>query len=138
MSSAEPSMMAVVSPTRVAAPCRLEDTATPMMKGTGFVLSFLQISSATGAIISTVATLSMKAEIIPANRAIATAAARMLLTRSITRSARRAGILLSMKSATRPIVPAIIRITFRSMEGSTFPRGSMPVAMKTSAEPSAM
>ena len=46
----------------------------PMIKGTGLVLSFLQISRAMGATISTVATLSTKAEMMPANRARATAA----------------------------------------------------------------
>ena len=44
------------------------------LKGTGLVFSFLQISIATGAIISTVATLSTKAEMIPANKLSATAA----------------------------------------------------------------
>ena len=131
-------MMAVVSPTSVAAPCRLEETAMPMMKGIGLVSSFLHISSATGAIISTVATLSMNAEIMPANSASATAAICTLETRSITRSASSAGILLSMNSATRPIVPAIISSTFRSMEGMISCRGSMPVAMKITADPRAM
>ena len=74
ISKAEPSMMAVVSPTRVAAPCRLEETAMEMMKGMGLVFSSFQISMATGAIIRTVATLSTKAEMIPANRLRETAA----------------------------------------------------------------
>ena len=131
-------MMAVVSPTRVAAPCRLELTAMPMMKGTGLVLSFLQISRATGATISTVATLSTKAEITPANSDSATAAHWTLGTFSITRSASNSGMRLSINNATRPMVPAIIRITFRSMAGQISFRGSMPVRMKISAEPSAM
>ena len=66
--------MAVVSPTRVAAPWRLEETAMAMRMGMGLVFSFLQISKATGATISTVATLSTKAEITPANRDRHTAA----------------------------------------------------------------
>ena len=70
----------------------------PMMKGTGLVLSFLQISMAMGAIIRTVATLSTKAEITPANRARATAAIWTLGTFSMMRSDSRAGILLSMNS----------------------------------------
>ena len=91
-------MMAVVSPTKVAAPCRLDDTAIAMIKGTGLVFSFLQISSAIGATIKTVATLSTNAEMIPAKRANATAAIWMFGTFSITRSARSAGILLSINS----------------------------------------
>ena len=59
-------MMEVVSPTRVAAPCRLEETAMASSIPTGLILSFLQMARPTGAIISTVATLSMKAETIPA------------------------------------------------------------------------
>ena len=87
-----------------------------MMKGTGLVLSFLQISSATGAIISTVATLSTKAEITPAKSDRQTAAQRTLGTFSITRSASKEGILLSMNRATKPMVPAIISSTLKSME----------------------
>ena len=86
-----------------------------MMKGTGFVLSFLQISSAMGATISTVATLSTNAEITPANSASATAAICTLGTFSMIRSASSAGILLSMKSLTSPMVPAIIIRTLKSM-----------------------
>ena len=71
---AEPSIIAVVSPTNVAAPWRLEETATEMMKGTGLVSSFLQTAMATGATIKTVATLSTNAEIIPAKRLRHTAA----------------------------------------------------------------
>ena len=67
-------MMAVVSPTSVAAPCRLLETAMAIIKGTELVFSFLQISSATGATIRTVATLSTNAEMIPANSARHTAA----------------------------------------------------------------
>ena len=131
-------MMAVVSPTRVAAPWRLEDTAMPMMKGTGLVLSFLQISKAMGATIRTVATLSTKAEMMPANRASATAAIWTLGTFSMMRSARRAGILLSMNSWTRPMVPAIISRTLKSMAPRIWSKGSIPVAMKIAAEPTAM
>ena len=62
-----PSMIEVVSPTSVAAPCRLEETDMERTMGTGEILSSRQIATATGATISTVATLSMKAEISPAN-----------------------------------------------------------------------
>ena len=55
----------MVSPTRVAAPCRLLDTAMAMMSGIGLVLSCLATARPTGATISTVATLSTKAEIRP-------------------------------------------------------------------------
>ena len=56
----------VVSPTSVAAPWRFEDTAMQMIDGTGEMLTFLQKARATGAIMSTVATLSTNAETIPA------------------------------------------------------------------------
>src|SRR5699024_6800813 len=98
MSRAEPNIMAVVSPTRVAAPWRLEDTAMEMSTGTGLTLSLRQISMATGAIMRTVATLSTKAEIIPAKRLRDTAAHWTVGTFSIMRSAMRSGIRLSMKS----------------------------------------
>ena len=142
MLSAEPSMMAVVSPTSVAAPCKLEETAIAMIKGTGLVLSFLQISRATGAIISTVATLSTNAEIIPANSESATAATITFGQQDKTRSASSSGILLSIKSATRPMVPAIMSSTFKLLISRPVPQisesGSIPVAINSTAEPSAI
>ena len=65
MLAAPPSMIEVVSPTSVAAPCRFEDTAMQRIMVTGEILSFLQMARPTGATISTVATLSMNAEMIP-------------------------------------------------------------------------
>ena len=109
-----------------------------MMNGTGFVFSFLHISRATGATISTVATLSTKADITPENNAIATAAQRTLGTLSIIRSASSSGILLSMNRATIPIVPAIIRITLKSIVPRTFSSGSIPETIKTSPDARAM
>ena len=61
-------MMEVVSPTRVAAPCRLEETAMDRIIPTGLIFSFRQMASPTGATISTVATLSIKALMMPAKR----------------------------------------------------------------------
>ena len=60
----------MVSPTRVAAPWRFEDTAMEIIMATGEILSFLQIARATGATIYTVATLSINAEIMPEKRDI--------------------------------------------------------------------
>ena len=60
--------MDVVSPTSVAAPCKLEETAMDRIIGTGLIFSFLQTAMPTGATMRTVATLSMKAEIMPAKR----------------------------------------------------------------------
>ena len=138
ISSAEPSIIAVVSPTKVAAPCKFDETAIAIIKGTGFVLSFLQISSATGAIISTVATLSTNAEMIPANKAIATAAHLTFGTFSIIKSASNSGILLSINKATMPIVPAIISKTLKSIDSTTLLRGNIPLIIKIKAAPSAM
>ena len=63
-------MIDVVSPTSVAAPCRLDETAMDRIIPTGLIFSFRQIAMPTGATISTVATLSMNAEIRPENRDI--------------------------------------------------------------------
>ena len=60
--------MEVVSPTSVAAPCRLEETAMAMIMATGSVFSFRHTAMPTGATIRTVATLSMNAETMPENR----------------------------------------------------------------------
>ena len=66
--------MDVVSPTSVAAPWRLEETEMQMSRLTGEIFSFLASARPTGAIMSTVATLSMKAETTPAKRERMTAA----------------------------------------------------------------
>ena len=60
---------------------------------------------------STVATLSTKALMTPANSASIHTAHLTSGTRTISISARRAGILLSMNSATVPMVPAIMSST---------------------------
>ena len=93
---------------------------------------------ATGATISTVATLSTKAEMIAANTDRLMMAHLTLGTRLMMRSARRAGMRDSMNSATVPMVPAIIMITFQSTAEKTSPGGMMPSATKSAAEPSAM
>lgn len=71
-----PSRMLVVSPTSVAAPCKLEETAIEMRTGTGEMRSLRAMASPTGATISTVATLSTKALMNPANSASAQTAHR--------------------------------------------------------------
>ena len=111
MSAKLPSRMLVVSPTSVAAPCRLEDTAMAMSTGTGEIFSLRAMARPTGATMSTVATLSTKALMTPANSASIHTAHLTSGTRTISISARRAGILLSMNSATVPMVPAIMSST---------------------------
>ena len=128
----------MVSPTSVAAPCRLEETAMEMMNGTGLAFSFRQMERPMGAIISTVATLSTKAEMTPAKSESATAAHLTLGTRSIIRSERSIGIRLSVKSATSPMVPMIMSRTLKSMDGRIFSSGNIPVQINTSPEVSAM
>ena len=56
----------------------------------------------------------------------------------MTRSASRAGIRLSMNSWTRPMVPAIIMMTLKSMELKIWSAGSIPLTMNTTAEHSAI
>ena len=107
------------------------------MVGTGFIFSFLQISSPTGASISTVATLSTKAEISPEKADRATTAQQAFGTRFRIMSASREGIPVSTNRETSPIVPAIIMITFQFMSGSTSPTGSTPKRTMQTAAPSA-
>ncbi len=111
MSAKPPSRILVVSPTSVAAPCRLEDTAMAISTGTGEILSLREIASPTGATISSVATLSTKALTTPANRLSAVTAHRTFGTFAIISSARRAGMRLSMNSVTMHMVAEIISST---------------------------
>ena len=73
-----------------------------------------------------------------AKSASATAAHFTLGTFSIIRSASNSGILLSINSATMPIVPAIISKTLKSIAPRILPTGSIPVITKISADPRAM
>ena len=84
--------MEVVAPTSVAAPCRLEDTAMERIMGTGEIFSCLQTARPTGAIISTVATLSIKADTAPANRDMRTVTMHTFPALSRIVSARRFGM----------------------------------------------
>ena len=91
------SMIEVVSPTKVAAPWRFEETAIERIIGTGLILSFLQIAMPTGATMSTVATLSMKAETMPAKSDIRIVTHITFFARRSSMSAIRFGIWDSMK-----------------------------------------
>ena len=130
-------MMDVVSPTRVAAPCKLDETAMQMSSATGDILSFFAIDSATGAIIRTVATLSTNADTTPANTDSATATHMTLGVFCSRRSAMRSGIFDSINSATVPIVPASITSTFQAMAVKTEASGIAPETTKMTAEMSA-
>ena len=111
ISAKPPSRMLVVSPTSVAAPCRLEDTAMAMITGTGEIFSLRAMARPTGATMSTVATLSTNALMTPAKSASTHTAHWAFGTRTISCSARRAGIRLRMNSDTIPMVPDIISST---------------------------
>src|SRR5690606_12681684 len=115
-----PSKMDVVSPTRVAAPCRLEEMAMAMMLVTGEMPSFSQMVRATGATMRTVATLSTKAEMSTEKRDREIMAHMTLGMRAINRSDSKDGILAAMNKETVPMVPAIIKITFQFMAKKTF------------------
>ena len=86
-----------MSPTSVAAPCKFDAIAIAIMLFTGDILSFLDIVSATGATIRTVATLSTKADITPAKSESAIIAHLTLGIFAIMISARSAGIFDSIK-----------------------------------------
>ena len=111
MSAKPPNRMLVVSPTRVAAPWRLEETEMAMSSGTGEILSFLAIARPTGATIRRVATLSTKALTTPANTLSAVTAQSTFGTLTIIISASRAGMRLSIKRVTMHIVEEIISST---------------------------
>ena len=130
--------MDVVSPTSVAAPCRLLDTAMAMITGTGLVLICFATARPTGATISTVATLSTKAEMRPENRLSATMAQRTSGTSLSSPSAMRCGMPLWINSSTIAIVPASIIRTFQLIAPIAAPTGSMPSTTNTSAATSAM
>ena len=123
--------MEVVSPTRVAAPWRLEEMAMQIIAETGEIFSFLHRARATGATINTVATLSTKAEMSPENRDSITISHLTLWMWETRRSLMRWGILDSMNRNTVPMVPAIIRITFQSI----CPRASPTVYRKSGKTP---
>ena len=123
----------MVSPTSVAAPCKLELTAMARMGCTGEIFSFLEMASPTGASISTVATLSTKAETSPANSASAMMSHFTLGSTDTSLSDRRFGILERMNRSTVPIVPASISSTFQSTASATSPTGTMPISTKAAA-----
>ena len=87
-----------------------------MMGATGDMFCFLHIAKATGATISTVATLSIKADTTPAKTAIATIAIFTFLNFESITSAMRIGIFDAMKKDTMPIVPVIIISTLKSID----------------------
>ena len=101
---------------------------------TGDMFSFFDNTIAMGASIKTVATLSIKAEIKPAKRDRHTIIHFTSGTLFIILSAMRCGILDSVKRATKPIVPAIIKITFQSMAKKTSLKGSIPKSTKIRAD----
>ena len=101
---------------------------------TGDMFSFFDNTIAMGASIKTVATLSIKAEIKPAKRDRHTIIHFTFGTSLMILSAMRCGILDSVKRATKPIVPAIIKITFQSMAKKTSLKGSIPKSTKIRAD----
>ena len=122
-----------MSPTKVAAPSRLEPIAMAMTLGTGEIFSFFAMVTATGATIRTVATLSTKAEMTAAKTDRAMIVHLILGTERMIRSASREGMRDSMKILTMPIVPAIIIRTFQSTAEKTLSNGRMPKTTKITA-----
>ena len=135
MSAYAPSMIDVVSPTSVAAPCRFDETAIARIIGTGEIFSFLQIAIPTGATISTVATLSINAEMNPENSDMRMMTHMTVGALSRRISAIRLGIFERIKNSTRTIVPQIIRRTFQLIAPGMEARGSIPVITKMAAAP---
>ncbi len=109
-----------------------------MSSGTGETSSRLAMARPTGAIMSTVATLSMNADTTPANSDRATAAHMTFGVLLSSRSAMRFGIFDSMKNATVPIVPASIMRMFQSTAPGSSRGGTSPLTTNTAADPSAI
>ena len=130
-------MIDVVSPTSVAAPCKLDETAMQMRSATGLVPRRVAMASATGATIRTVATLSTNAEIKPANTDSATATHMTFGVFFSSRSAMRSGIFDVMNSDTVPIVPASIIRMFQLISPSAAETGIAPETTIMTAEASA-
>ena len=131
------SMIEVVSPTRVAAPCRFEETAIERIIPTGLIFSFRQMARPTGATMRTVATLSIKAEITPANRDIRMMTHITFFDLSRRISARSPGMPDSIKYSTMIMVPTIIIRTFQLIVPGSSRTGSTPETRKTPAAASA-
>ena len=126
--------MDVVSPTRVAAPCRFAEIEMAIIGFTGEIFSFLERRTAMGASIKTVATLSIKAEIKPAKSERLTMIHFTSGSPLMILSAIRCGILDSVNKATSPIVPAIIKMTFQSIAKKTSWYGKIRKTTKIAAE----
>ncbi len=97
---------------------------------TGEIFSFFAIARPTGAIMSTVATLSTNAETTPANSDITTTTHITLGVFCISNSAMRLGIWDWMNSETVPMVPASIKSTLKSMASASVPSGTSPLTRK--------
>ena len=108
------------------APSKLENIDIDINEGTGDIFSFLDIAIATGAIISTVATLSIKALTIADVTASKTFIHLTLGDIFIIKSDILLGILLSINKLTVPIVPRIINSTLKSILGIISLTGNKP------------
>ena len=126
--------MDVVSPTSVAAPCRLDDTATAIITGIGDTSAFFATAMPIGAIISTVATLSINAETTPLNTASSTNAMTAFGTFFIRLSASLLGIPESVKIPTVIIMPSSIKITLKSTALKISPKVNSPAIRQPAAQ----
>ena len=102
------------------------DTAIAIIIPTGLTFNLFETARAIGAIIRTVATLSINADTIPANNDNNTMVHLTFGTFSIITSAIKAGILLSIIRVTVPIVPNKISKTLKSTATITSDNGSIP------------
>ena len=127
----------VVSPVRVAAPSKLENIDMQIIGITGDILDFLATTRTIGAIIKTVATLSIKADTTPANTAKTTVIHLILDVFLIIKSDNNSGIFDSINKETVPAVPNIIKRTLKSISPSNLFSGKIPNMINTIAEKSA-
>lgn len=104
---------------------------------TGDILDFLATTRTIGAIIKTVATLSIKADTIPANTAKTTVIHLILDVFLIIKSDNNSGIFDSINKETVPAVPNIIKRTLKSISPSNLFSGKIPSIINKVAERSA-
>lgn len=124
----------VVFPVSVAAPSWFENIDIHITGITGDILNFLATINTIGAIISTVATLSINADTRPANTAKATVIHFVFEVFLIIYSDSNSGIFDSINSDTVPIVPNIINSTLKSISFSILLTGNIPNNININAD----
>ena len=126
------------SPIKVAAPCRLEQIASPIKRGTGLILHFVATLKAIGAINKTTATFSKNIDNIPLTAQIINIAPQTLLALDAKTPARKSGILEYKKSSLINNIPIYKNITLRLIEAKACFQFKTPKTKITKTEDQTM